>query len=79
MGHNDHIDFELYDRIQDLIDEGGLEENSDAHGVARQVIHQGYDSLSPKQRTLYDAVVVPALKRRGEEMEVNRIMNSNPD
>ncbi|HEV7339839.1 MAG TPA: hypothetical protein VGO06_27985 [Bosea sp. (in: a-proteobacteria)] len=79
MGHNDHIDFDLHELIQDLIDEGELEENSDAHGVARQVIHQGYDSLSPKQRTLYDAVVVPALKRRGEEVEMIQRMNSAPD
>ena len=52
---------------QDLIAEGALEENSDAHRVARLVIHDGYDSLTPAQRTLYDAVVTPALRTRESE------------
>jgi hypothetical protein len=37
--------------------------------VARLVIHDGYDSLTPAQRALYDAVVAPALKKRAEEIE----------
>jgi hypothetical protein len=52
MGFNDHIDFDLHEAIQDLLDEGMLEEGTPAHGIAQQVIHTGYDSLSPKQRTL---------------------------
>ena len=63
------LDFDLHNAIQDLIAEGLLEENSEAHGVARIVIHDGYESLSPAQRTLYDAVVTPALKKRAEEIE----------
>ncbi|MGE6221077.1 hypothetical protein ACQKCH_14715 [Nubsella zeaxanthinifaciens] len=79
MGHNDHIDFELDEAITDLIEENLLEENSDAHGVSRQVIHSGYNSLSPKQKTLYDNVVVPALEARAIELRVNEILGSNPD
>jgi hypothetical protein len=48
-----------------------------AHGVARKVIHDGYDSLTPTQRTLYDDVVTPALKKRDEEIEHSRIKASN--
>ena len=79
MGFNDHIDFDLHEAIQDLLDEGILEEGTPAYGIAQQVIHTGYDSLSPKQRTLYDAVVIPALTERGEELKNMQISNSNPD
>jgi hypothetical protein len=61
------LDFDLHNAIQDLIAEGALEENSDAHRVARLVIHDGYDSLTPAQRTLYDAVISPALRTRESE------------
>jgi hypothetical protein len=55
------LDFDLHNAIQELIAEGLLEENASAHNVARLVIHDGYDSLTPAQRVLYDAVVAPAL------------------
>jgi hypothetical protein len=45
-----------------LIGKGLLEENSLAHAVARKVIHDGYESLNPTQRSLDDSVVVPALR-----------------
>lgn len=79
MGHNDHIDLDLHDAIQDIIDEGYLDEESNAYGVAKQVIGRGYDSLTPKQRTLYDRVVVPALAKRSEELKIIHIMNSAED
>jgi hypothetical protein len=63
------LDFDLHNAIQELIAEGLLEENSDPHRVARIVIHDGYESLSPTQRALYDAVVTPALRKRDEEIE----------
>jgi hypothetical protein len=66
------LDFDLHNSIQDLISAGLLEENGSAHGVARIVIHDGYDSLNPAQRTLYDAVVTPALRKRAEEIEGKR-------
>jgi hypothetical protein len=40
------LDFDLHNSIQDLISAGLLEENGSAHGVARIVIHDGYDSLN---------------------------------
>lgn len=79
MGFNSRIDFELYDAIQDLLDENLIEEKSPEHGIALRVIDLGYDSLSPKQRTLYNAVVVPALEKRVEEIRVNEIIGSNPE
>lgn len=78
MSVNDY-DEELYLAVEDLIDSGEIERGEPAYGIAQQVIHSGYESLSPRQRTLYDAVVVPALTRLAEINEVNRILNSNPD
>jgi hypothetical protein len=63
------LDFDLHNTIQQLIAEGLLEENAPGHRVARLVIHDGYDSLTPAQRALYDAVVTPALKKRADEIE----------
>jgi len=79
MGFNDHIDCELYENIQHILDEGVLEEKTAAYGIAQQVIHRGYNSLTPKQRTLYDKVVVPALQIYGEELRILDIQNSNRD
>jgi hypothetical protein len=62
------LDFDLHNAIQDLIAEGLLEENSEPHRVARIVIHDGYDSLTPAQRSVYDAFVTPALMKRSEEI-----------
>jgi hypothetical protein len=56
-----------------------IEEKSKLYGVAQQVIHDGYESLSPKHRALYDTVIVPALRKHEDEIEMIRIMNSNPD
>jgi hypothetical protein len=75
MSVNDY-NVDLYEAVEDLIDERELEKGTPAYGIAQQVIHMGYDSLSPKQRTLYDAVVIPALRRRGRELRIIQTMNS---
>ena len=67
------LDFDLHNAIQDLIAEGLLEENGAAHSMARLVIHDGYDSLTPTQQALYDAVVTPALRKRAGEIEGKRL------
>ncbi len=79
MGHNDHIDFQFHDAIEDLVDEGLIEDRSKEYGVAQQVIHSGYDSLSIKQRVLYNAVIVPALTERANEIRVSEIVSSMPE
>jgi len=81
MGHNSHIDFELHERIEDLVASGLLDQESDAYRISQQVIDttRGYRSLSEKQKYIYDSVVVPALKRRDEQLERQRILDNNPD
>ena len=66
------LDFDLHNTIQELIAEGLLVENASAHSVARLVIHDGYDSLTPAQQALYDAVVTPALRKRADEIASKR-------
>jgi hypothetical protein len=75
MSVNDY-DQDLYNLLSDLEDDGDLEKGTPAHGIAMKVVHDGYGSLSPKQRTLFDAVVVPLLERRGEEIMTIQALNS---
>ena len=67
----------MYDAIEDAVDAGWLEEDTPAYGVAQKVIYEGYESLSPKQRYVYDTYVVPALEKRAEEVEDQRIKDSD--
>lgn len=72
MGHNDHIDFELYELVQDVIDAGLLEEGTAGYGIALQAVDTGYKGLSEKQRHVFDSVVMPALKKRAREIELEQ-------
>lgn len=76
---NTDIDFDLHDAIEDLRGDGELEEGGPAYGVAQQVIHDGYDSLSPAQRHVYDKYVAPLLERRETRIRTDQILMSNPD
>jgi hypothetical protein len=67
MSVNDY-DEVLYARIQDL----DLDEKSAAYGIAMKVVYEGYDSLSAKQRYVYDAEVIPLLREQADEEEHNR-------
>jgi hypothetical protein len=64
MGLNDH-DQKLDEAIEDLLKRGDLDRGAPAYGVALKVIHTGYESLTRMQKALYNAVVVPALQKRG--------------
>jgi len=75
MGSNDHIDFELHELITDAIDAGYLEEGTAAAGIAKLAVDIGYENLSPKQQGLYNAVVLPALRKREESLEKIRFAN----
>jgi hypothetical protein len=79
MGHNDHWNEQLIDAIEDLVDEGYIEKPSKEYGVAQQVIHQGEGSLSPAQRVVWEQGLIPALKNRGEELEVQNLTRHAPE
>lgn len=64
---------------EDLVDEGLIDPDSDEAGVARQVIHQGFDSMTPRQRHTYDTPYEPILVMRAKQLKVQRIIDSNPE
>lgn len=79
MSGLDDIDWDLLALIDDLVDSGDLEKGSKEYGIAQQVVHQGYESLSPKQRYVYDKHVAPLLtERAGEQYWQQRAMSGPP-
>lgn len=61
MGQNDHIDFELYERVKERLEAGLFEAGTKEHGIALQVVDQGLASLSHKQMTVWEKGIVPIL------------------
>lgn len=74
MGVNDY-DVDLYEAIRDCVEAGHLEEKTPAHGIALYVVDFGYEALSPKQKHVYDTVVVPALEAREKDLEQLHMAN----
>jgi hypothetical protein len=62
-----NLDCELLSAVEDLIEDGQLEEGSQQHSIALQVAHHGYGSLSLKQQYLFNAKVVPLVEDYDEE------------
>ena len=79
MGRNSHIDQELHGDIQDLLDEDLLEEGSKAHGIALFACDNCYEALSSAQKGVFDRFVAPAMKLRKQQLEHQRIIDSNPE
>lgn len=77
MGFNSHGSEELHEDIQDLVDEGLLEEGSKAHGIARHIADIGYDEATDPQKRNFDRFVKPQLKLRKKQLEHQRIIGSN--
>jgi hypothetical protein len=63
----DNLDCDLLSALEDLIEDGELEQGSKEHGIALQVAHQGYGSLSLKQQYLFNTKVVPLVEEYDEE------------
>ena len=55
-------DFNSCDDIQHLLAEGILKPDTPAYAVARQAIALGIDSLSNRQRFIFDVLIAPALE-----------------
>lgn len=79
MSINSHIDWDMFHAIQDLVDEGLLDVQSKGYGIAQQVIHQGYDSLSDNQKYTFNTQVAQRLGDRKEQLEIQRVIDSNPE
>jgi hypothetical protein len=63
MGHNDHIDFELHDRIKELLDQGHFEKGTMEYGIALFVVDNGESALSAKQRVVWEKGIIPILSK----------------
>ena len=63
---DDDADPEL---LQELIDDGHLEEKSAAYGIALNVIDNGTFMLSEKQQAVYDKVIWPLLADLAEKRD----------
>lgn len=75
MGWNDHVDFGDIEVIEQAVEQGLLEEGTPPHGIALKVAHEGLESLSPKQRHVYNKHVLPALAEIAEDNANNERMN----
>jgi hypothetical protein len=64
---SDDLDCDLLSALEDLIDDGELEQGSKEHGIALQVALRGYGSLSLKQQYLFNTKVVPLVEEYDEE------------
>jgi hypothetical protein len=64
MGHNDHINFDLLDAIELLIDHDLLEEDSDLHRLALTVAEEGL--LLPGEAAIYERDMIPILVKLDE-------------
>lgn len=56
MGFNDHMDFDLLERIQELLDRGYFEKGTPEHGIALKAAQEGEASLSPAQLAIWRRV-----------------------
>jgi hypothetical protein len=72
-------DQESHELLQDAVDEGMIEEGAAAHGVAKQCIDSGYESLTPAQKATYDIHVTPHLQTLVERREVAERIRGMPD
>jgi hypothetical protein len=61
MGGEDRTDWRLHELTEEAVAEGLLDAGSRAYDITQQVIHQGFDSLTPAQRQAYITEAVPAL------------------
>jgi hypothetical protein len=57
------LNLEHYDDLQHLLANGVLEQGTFARAVALQTINLGLGSLTDGQRSIYEAVITPALTR----------------
>jgi hypothetical protein len=69
MGDCDY-DVELFEAIKRLVDKGVLSKDTLAHAISQVVVYEGYESLTPDQRLVYDEILVPALVRQAAELEL---------
>jgi hypothetical protein len=61
MGRNDHLGWDLHEHVQQAVQAGLIDASSRGYWISQRVIHRGFDSLCPKQRSIYNREILPAL------------------
>ena len=61
MGRNDHIGWDLHEQVQQAVEAGLIDASSRGYWISQRVIHRGFDRLCPKQRSIYNSEILPAL------------------
>jgi hypothetical protein len=61
MSGKDRVDWDLHKLAEQAVEAGLLDAGSRGYDITQQVIHQGFDSLTPAQRQAYIREAVPAL------------------
>ena len=65
------------DALESLSNMGRIDKTSAAYGVARRCFTEGYDSLTAKQKYVYDKNIAPAIKMEcavcGEDIELTAL------
>ena len=61
MGGDDRTDWRLHELAEQAVEAGLLDAGSRGYDLTQQVIHQGFNSLTPAQREAYITEAVPAL------------------
>lgn len=67
----------LAEELETLIGEGELEEGTASYGVAKQIIGRGIETLSEKQRVLFDGLIRDRLDRAARDREIARLVNND--
>lgn len=67
----------LAENLETLLSEGGLDEGTPAHGISKQIIDKGVESLSEKQHTVFETVISGALERMARDHEIERLVNKD--
>jgi hypothetical protein len=61
MGRNDHVGWDLHEQVQQAVQAGLIDASSRGYWISQRVIRRGFDSLCPKQRSVYNKEILPAL------------------
>jgi hypothetical protein len=61
MSGNGRVDWNLHKLAEQAVEAGLLHAGSRGYDITQQVIHQGFNSLTPAQRQAYIREAVPAL------------------
>ncbi len=68
------------DGLSDLADMGYFDKRSAAYGIALQCFHDGYDSLSDKQKYIFDNEISPVIGKSclvcGNGIELEALPNA---